>query len=86
MCMAIPSRVTGIVDGHATVECFGVSRSVSMALMSEPVAIGDYVLIRSGRYVVEILDRDEALESLALLEHVLGEMDGASRCAATRVA
>ena len=74
--MAIPSRVTAVLDGHARVECFGVERDVSTALMSEPVAVGDYVLVRSGRYVVEMVDQDEALESLLLMEHLLLGSEG----------
>ena len=54
----------------ATVECFGVSRTVSVALMSEPIAVGDYVLVRSGRYVVERLEKQSALQSLALMEEL----------------
>lgn len=76
MCMAIPSLVTELDVMSATVECFGVAREVSLALMSEPVAVGDYVLVRSGRYVVERIDRDSALETLSLMELVLDD-DGA---------
>jgi hydrogenase expression/formation protein HypC len=53
------------------VECFGVVRDVSVALTSEPVAVGDYVLVRAGRYVVERIDPQDALQSLALMEGVL---------------
>jgi|APFre7841882724_1041349.scaffolds.fasta_scaffold65380_2 hydrogenase expression/formation protein HypC len=73
MCMAIPSLVTELDVMSATVECFGVAREVSLALMSEPVAVGDYVLVRSGRYVVERIDRDSALETLSLMELVLDD-------------
>lgn len=74
--MAIPSRVTAVLDGHARVECFGVEREVSTALIAEPIAVGDYVLVRSGRYLVEIIDRDEARESLLLMEHLLLGSEG----------
>jgi hydrogenase expression/formation protein HypC len=71
--MAIPSLVTELRDEAATVECFGAARTVSLALMSEPVHVGDYVLIRSGRYVVELIDRESALEALAMMEQLLGD-------------
>ena len=75
MCIAIPSLVTGLNGTSATVECFGVAREVSLLLMSEPLAVGDYVLVRSGRYVVERIDRDSALDVLSVMEQLLGEVD-----------
>jgi hydrogenase expression/formation protein HypC len=71
--MAIPSLVTALRGTSATVECFGVAREVSVALMNDPLAIGDYVLVRSGRYAVERIDRDSALEALSLIAQLLGE-------------
>ena len=84
MCMAIPSRVTELGDMSVTVECFGVAREVSIALMSEAVAVGDYVLIRSGRYAVERIDRDSALEALCVMERLLLD-GGAEACAGQRL-
>jgi hydrogenase expression/formation protein HypC len=69
--MAIPSLVTELGELSATVECFGVAREVSVALMSEPLAVGDYVLVRSGRYVVERIDAASALQALAVMERLL---------------
>ena len=71
MCMAVPSLVVELREASALVECFGVCREVSTALMTDPIAVGDYVLIRAGRHVVERVDRDRALESLALMEELL---------------
>jgi hydrogenase expression/formation protein HypC len=71
--MAIPSLVTALHDMSATVECFGLSRNVSIALMGEPVAVGDYVLIQSGSYVVERVERERALQTLSLLEQLLSD-------------
>lgn len=73
MCMAIPSLVTALRDTSATVECFGVAREVSLVLMSEPIRVGDYVAVRSNRYVVERIDRDSARETLSLMAQLLGE-------------
>jgi hydrogenase expression/formation protein HypC len=73
VCVAIPSLVTGLHDVSATVECFGVAREVSLLLMSEPLAVGDYVLVRSGRYVVERIDRDSALDVLDVMGQLLRE-------------
>jgi hydrogenase expression/formation protein HypC len=73
MCIAIPSLVTALHDMSATVECFGRSRNVSMVLMTESVVVGDYVLIQSGSYVVERVDRESALQTLFLLEQLLSD-------------
>jgi len=71
MCMAIPSRVVSLDDGFATVECFGVERVVSLMLMTEPVDLGDYLIIQSGSFAMEKVEETAALESLAYLEIVL---------------
>lgn len=71
MCMAIPSRVISMDGDFATVECFGVERVVSLMLMAEPVAVGDYLVIQSGSFAMEKVEEAEALESLAYLETVL---------------
>jgi len=78
MCMAIPSRVVGLEpEGFATVECFGAERVVSLMLMEEPVALGDYLIIQSGSYAMEKVEPEAALESLAYMETILAEGGGA---------
>jgi len=71
--MAIPSQVVALdaAAGSARVECFGLQREVSLELLAEPVELGDYLLLRAGRYAVERLAPEHALEVLALLEQVL---------------
>ena len=75
MCIAVPSLVTELRGMSATVECFGVPREVSTALMTEPIAVGDYVLVRSGVYAVERVERHWALECLSLMEELLAGSD-----------
>lgn len=75
MCMAIPSRVVSLDGEFATVECFGVERVVSLMLMTEPVALGDYLVIQSGSFAVEKVEEELALESLAYLETVLAPQE-----------
>ena len=56
MCLSIPSKVVSIdEDNVATVETLGVSRRVSLDLIAEPVAVGEYVLIHVG-YAMEKID------------------------------
>lgn len=73
MCMAIPSRVISLEGDSATVECFGVRRTVSTMLMSEPVCLGDYLSVMAGSYAIEKVAPEVAAESLAYLENVLHE-------------
>lgn len=73
MCMAIPSRVVSVDGNVATVECFGVRRVISTALMSEPVMLGDYVSVMANVYAIEKVPSDVAAESLAYLQEVLIE-------------
>lgn len=68
MCLAIPSEVIGIANGMATVECFGVTRTASLLMMGvDEVKIGDFVLIQAGGFVAEIVDRETALSTQALM-------------------
>lgn len=72
MCMAIPSRVVTLDGDSATVECFGQTRRVSLMLMTEPVALGDLLIVQAGGFAVRKVDHETGAESLALLATVLG--------------
>jgi len=73
MCLAAPSRVVALADGSATVECFGQRREVSLLLLDEPVALGDYLLVRSGGFAFERMEpgaAEAALDAMCkLLQH-----------------
>lgn len=71
MCLAAPSKVIEVRDGMAVTECFGQIREVSLMLMTEDVAVGDYVLIQAGGFAFERIDAVRAAESLALMEELL---------------
>ncbi len=73
MCLAIPSRVLEIDDLMAVVDTAGEQRKVSLMLMHEEVAVGDYVLIQHGQFAFERLDPERARESLALMEEVFAQ-------------
>ncbi|HUN92977.1 MAG TPA: HypC/HybG/HupF family hydrogenase formation chaperone [Burkholderiaceae bacterium] len=65
MCLAIPARVTEILeDGRAIVDLGGVRRPISLALV-EDCRIGDYVIVHVG-YALGKLDAEEAERTLAL--------------------
>ncbi|MBM3392079.1 MAG: HypC/HybG/HupF family hydrogenase formation chaperone [Betaproteobacteria bacterium] len=73
MCLAIPSRVLEINDQMALVDTAGEQRKVSLLLMHEEVAVGDYVLIQHGQFAYERVDAERARESLALMEEVFAQ-------------
>jgi len=68
MCLAVPTRVLSIKGQQAEVELSGVRRRVSVALTPE-VRVGDYVLIHAG-FAINVLDEQEAQETLALFEEL----------------
>lgn len=76
MCLAAPSKVVAIEDGVAVTECFGQTRHASLLLMSEEVAVGDYVLIQAGGFAFERIEATRAEEALALISELLTQPDG----------
>ena len=78
MCLAAPSRVTELWDGMAVTECFGQVREVSLLLMNEDVAVGDYLLIQAGGFAFERVDPARAEEALAMMRELM-EQGGDAR-------
>ena len=76
MCLAIPSRVLEISERMAGVDTAGEQRSVSLILMHEDVAVGDYVLIQQGSFAYERVDAERAQEALALFDEVFAQDGG----------
>ncbi len=75
MCLSIPSKIVEILDdNYAIVDTMGVKRKVSLDLMSEPVDIGDYVLIHVG-YAMTKMSEEDALESLKIYEEILQKIE-----------
>lgn len=66
MCLAIPTKIIKIDGDMAEVEIGGVTRKASIQLVPE-AKIGDYILLHAG-FAIELLDEDEALETLEMLE------------------
>lgn len=71
MCLAAPSKVIEVRDGIALTECFGHRREASLLLMTEDVAVGDYLLIQAGGFAFERIDAERAEESLALMQELM---------------
>ncbi len=69
MCLAIPAKILEIRGGEAIVDFGGVKRSVMLTLLPE-VRKGDYVLVHTG-FAIEVLDENEATETLRLWKEIL---------------
>ncbi|WP_291951043.1 HypC/HybG/HupF family hydrogenase formation chaperone [Campylobacter sp.] len=75
MCLSIPSKILEIDElNSAVVETLGVKRRVSLDLISEPLEIGDYVLIHVG-FAMEKIDIQAAQESLKIYADIAHKMD-----------
>ncbi|RLF60867.1 MAG: HypC/HybG/HupF family hydrogenase formation chaperone [Thermoplasmata archaeon] len=71
MCLAVPARVTKILDerGYALVDYGGgVTRKVNISLVS--VKEGDYVMIHAG-FAIEKLDEERAKETINIFKEIL---------------
>ena len=67
MCLAIPGQVVALdEDGLATVDVAGVRRRVSVGLLGDELATGEWVLIHVG-FAIAKVDEAEARATHALL-------------------
>lgn len=67
MCLGIPARVISVRGTAATLDLRGRETVADASAVS--VVPGDYVLVYSG-LIVQVLAREEAEETLRLLEQV----------------
>jgi len=68
MCLAIPALIKSIEDKEAEVEIGGITCRISLWLTPE-ARVGDYALVHTG-YAINILNQEEAEETLRLLEEI----------------
>ena len=68
MCLAIPVLIKSIEDKEAEVEIGGMTCRISLWLTPE-ARVGDYALVHTG-YAINILNQEEAEETLRLLEEI----------------
>lgn len=74
MCLSIPSKIIEIDEcNNALVQTLGVKRRVNLDLISEPLKVGDFVLIHVG-VAMEKIDEAAALESLKAYEEIVAKM------------
>lgn len=65
--MPVPYRVLRTDGETATVAHGEQVREVSLLLLSDTVAVGDYVLVQIGDFAAERVDAEAAEEALSLL-------------------
>jgi hydrogenase expression/formation protein HypC len=68
VCLAIPVLIKSIEGSEAEVEIGGITRRISLELTPE-ARVGDYAIVHTG-YAINILDQEEAGETLRLLEEI----------------
>ena len=74
MCLGVPGRIVEIDGLTATVDFFGVRRTVRLDVVDETVSPGDYILNHVGFAIRRIPER-EIGETLALYEQLLREAE-----------
>ena len=72
MCLGVPGRVVSVREGFALVDFFGVRREVSLDIVDEPVAPGDYILNHVG-FAIRRIPQEDIGETLALYETLLAQ-------------
>jgi hydrogenase expression/formation protein HypC len=76
MCLGVPMQVVSLGDDSAIAEIDGVRREASLLMLSEPVAVGEYVLVHAG-FAIARIDADEAEETLRLMREAFDSGDTA---------
>ena len=74
MCLAVPAEVVSISGPTATVDMYGERFAVSLMMLSEAVAVGDFVALQARRYAVARIPRDEAQATRKIFEDLFPEL------------
>lgn len=76
MCLGVPGKIIEIdlQTQTALVESLGVRRRVGLGLVPE-AGLGDYVMVHAG-FAIQVIDREDAAESLQLWEELLSQEAG----------
>jgi hydrogenase expression/formation protein HypC len=72
MCLGVPGRVVEIQERGSVVDFWGVRRHVSLDIVDEPVAVGDYVLVHVG-FAIRRIPEDEIENTLAFFAELAAE-------------
>jgi hydrogenase expression/formation protein HypC len=69
MCLAVPSKIIAMQGQMATIDVSGIRQEVSLLLLPEAAAIGDYVLVHAG-FAIHKIDEAAAADTLNLLQEI----------------
>lgn len=71
MCLAVPMKLIERKEYAGIAEISGVRKEVRLDLLPE-ARVGDYVIVHAG-FAIQLLDEEEAKETLALFREFLSE-------------
>ncbi len=70
MCLAIPAKICEFLEeNRVMVDISGVKREADTSLISEDLAIGDYLLLHTG-FAIAKLDHQQAQDSLKVWDQI----------------
>ena len=69
MCLAVPSEIITINDLVATIDVGGARREVSLMLLPEEAAVGEFVIVHAG-FAIQKIDREAGLEAHRILREL----------------
>jgi hydrogenase expression/formation protein HypC len=72
MCLGVPGRIVSVNGPVAVVDFWGVRREVSLDIVDEPVAPGDYILNHVG-FAIRRIPEEDIRETLSMYEGLLRE-------------
>ncbi|MDG4552829.1 MAG: HypC/HybG/HupF family hydrogenase formation chaperone [Candidatus Competibacter sp.] len=75
MCVAVPAQVVEVRDASAVVERYGERLEVSLLLLQDEVAVGDFLILQARAYAVEKIAPEEAAEIYRLFDEFVGATD-----------
>ncbi len=84
MCIAVPAEVVSIDGPTAIVDVYGERFTVSLMMLSEEVAPGDFVALQAQRHAVAKIAREDAVAARHFFEDLFPEL--AARAQSLRVA
>jgi hydrogenase expression/formation protein HypC len=77
MCLAVPGKIVDIYTSNdllmGKIDFGGVVREVCLSYVPE-AKVGDYTIIHVG-FALNLIDENEALETLALLDEISNQAD-----------
>ena len=75
MCLAIPGKISEIInEHHAVISVGGIRKTINISLLPD-IQVGEYAIVHVG-FALHRLDEDEAEKTLQLL-HEAGDIQQA---------